>query len=231
MEMRSPDWECVLEAKAQVGEEPMWSPSERLLYWIDIYGQSINRTDPESGETRTWDLPDTIGSYALREDRTGAVVALRTGIHRLDFTSGALTRLHPAPYDDGIYRFNDGRCDRQGRFWVGTTRQPDADVPEGTSAFWRLDERGLSRELEQLTVANGIAFSPDGATMYLANRPNWEILAYDYDSSTGERPTAGPSRTCPRGSSRMAQRSTRMVVTGSRSIARGASSASRRAGK
>lgn len=190
-----PEWDLVLDARASVGEVPIWSAEESALYWIDIQAPTLNRTELGSGRTRTWRFPDDVGCYGLSADRSIAVVALHSGIYRLDLVTDELVKVHDAPYDRQHMRFNDGRCDPRGRFWVGTIRLPDSPLPDGSGAFWRLDDRGLVRQIDDITVANGIAFSPDEATMYLADRPGWQILAFDYDpetgSATGRRRFAG----------------------------------------
>ena len=83
---------CVLDAKAELGECPVWSADEQALYWVDIYAPSMNRLDPATGENRNWIMPDTIGSFGLRESG-GAVVALRDGFHLFDFDTGTATFL------------------------------------------------------------------------------------------------------------------------------------------
>lgn len=178
-------WECFLDARAEVGEVPTWSLTAKALFWIDIYGMSLNRTDPSTAKTQTWSMPAAIGSYALRQDDSGAIVALSSGIYNLEFEGGALTKLYDAPYDRQYYRFNDGRCDRQGRLWIGTAPLPSSPTPEGSGAFWRLDSRGLSRQITGITVANGIAFNPEGTVLYLADSANSQILMFDYDRDEG----------------------------------------------
>ncbi|MGE4239004.1 SMP-30/gluconolactonase/LRE family protein [Ramlibacter sp.] len=181
----TPEWSCVLDAKANVGEVPIWSARSQRLYWIDIYAPSLNRTDPLTGATQTWRFTSPIGSYALDADEAFALVALQEGYFKLDLRTGASSMLFAAPYDVANYRFNDGRCDRQGRFWVGTARLRDSTQPDGGASFYRLDAQGPVRLIEGVTIANGIAWSPDGRTMYLADRPNWQMLAFDYDPASG----------------------------------------------
>jgi sugar lactone lactonase YvrE len=195
----APDWQCVVRAQAEVGECPVWSAAQRALYWIDIYGPALYRSDPETGATQAWTLPEPIGCFALRDGGQTALVAIASGLGELDLASGALTPHHAAPYDRANYRFNDGRCDRQGRFWVGTTRLPGSSAPDGSSAFWRLDAGGLRQAVDGTTIANGIAFSPDGGVMYLADRPNWRILAFDIDIATGAASNRRVFATVPEG--------------------------------
>ena len=83
---------CVLDAKAKLGECPVWSAEEQVLYWVDIHAPALYRFDPATGSTRTWPMPESIGSFGLRA-AGGAVVALRGGFSLLDFDSGTLTFL------------------------------------------------------------------------------------------------------------------------------------------
>jgi sugar lactone lactonase YvrE len=185
MQPESPDWTCALDAKAKLGECPTWDGQGQALFWIDSFAPSLNRLDPVTAATRSWALPDPVGSFALVEGRDAAVVALGSGLHELDLATGATRLLHAARYDQTHYRFNDGRCDRQGRFWVGTTRLHDSDHADGGASVWRLERGALSQQITGTTIANGTAFSPDGRTMYLADRPNWCILAFDFDPERG----------------------------------------------
>src|SRR4051812_14740834 len=116
------DIECVLDAKAATGENPVWAPEEGALYWIDIGAPALHRLDPATGATRSWTMPDAIGAFALMGGER-ALLALRSGIAVLDLASGRIEPRAPPPYEPAQCRFNDGRCDRSGRFWVGTLRE------------------------------------------------------------------------------------------------------------
>src|SRR5207249_752907 len=93
--------------------------------------------------------------------------------------------LHAAPYDTEHFRFNDGRCDPRGRLWLGTNRKPRSTQRDGSAGYWRLDPNGLTRAIDGITIANGLAFSPTGDVLYLADSPTDRITAYDYDLDTG----------------------------------------------
>jgi sugar lactone lactonase YvrE len=173
--------DCALDAKAATGECPVWSPAEQVLYWIDIGAPSLNRLDPATGANSCWILPDAVGAFALMQGGR-ALVALRTGLHVLDLGSGALERRAEPPYDPANARFNDGRCDRAGRFWIGSLRQSNEAVDAG---LYRYDRRGLSREIGGLGQANGLAFSPDDRVLYHADTAARMIYGYDFDISSG----------------------------------------------
>ncbi|MCW2698355.1 MAG: SMP-30/Gluconolaconase/LRE domain protein [Modestobacter sp.] len=185
VERETAEWRLLGNARAGVGEGPVYAPDDGALFWIGIFEPTLNRTDTQSGETRKWRLPTTGGSYALLDDASGAVVACADGIHHLDFSSGRTRLLCGAPYNQEDFRFNDGLCDPHGRFWVGTIRLPGSLVANGSGHFYRYDGTTLAAQIGGVTIANGIAFSPAGTTMYLADRVNARLLAYDYNTSTG----------------------------------------------
>ena len=178
----SSPFRCVLDIRASLGECPLWSAAEQVLYWVDINAPSLNRFDPGTGGNTVMPMPESIGCFALRRDG-GFVVALRGGFW-LAGADGTLTRkVADAPYDPTHHRFNDGRCDPQGRFLAGYMNEArDAK----TAALVRLDpDFTQTRVLEGMTISNGLAFSPDGRTMYHADTPTQTIRAYDYDAAAG----------------------------------------------
>ena len=170
------------DAAMQVGECPLWSPAEAALYWVDIDGFAIHRLHPASGVHRCWSTPSEPSALALCAGG-GLVVALRSGFARFDTDSGALTPIAPAPYDTTTTRFNDGRTDPAGRFWVGTIYEPRS---EPAAEMYCL-ERGQVRRVWSggMTVSNGLAFSPDQRSMYHADTTSHRIDRYDYDAATG----------------------------------------------
>jgi sugar lactone lactonase YvrE len=174
---------CLLDARAILGESPVWSAEEQALYWCDIYAPALHRFDPASGALRTWPMPETIGSFGLRE-RGGAVVALRRGFHVFDFDSGRLDPIvDPAP-DEPAIRFNDGKVSPDGRFWAGTMDAEKFSRPLGT--LYRLDPDGTCHPMvRDLIVSNGLAWSADGRTMFHSDSRAQVICAYDYDPGAG----------------------------------------------
>ena len=179
--MESP-FECVLDIRASLGECPVWSIDEQVLYWVDINAPSLNRFDPKSGVNLAWAMPSSIGSFALRE-KGGFVAALRDGIWLVDRAGKLGDRMAEAPYDPSHHRFNDGRADRGGRFWAGTMNERrDA----ATGALYSLDAYfTLTPVLDGITISNGLAWSPDDKTLYHADTPTRTINAYAFDAATG----------------------------------------------
>ncbi len=179
--MRSP-FECVLDIKASLGECPTWSVDEQSLYWVDINAPSLNRFDPLTGKSIAWPMPEAIGCFALR-DRGSLVAALRSGIWLVGADGKLERKIAAAPYDPAHHRFNDGRADAQGRFWAGSMNEKrDA----ASAMLYRLDASlALTPVLSDITIANGLAWSPDSRTMYHADTPTRTIHAWDFDPATG----------------------------------------------
>jgi sugar lactone lactonase YvrE len=173
---------CVLDVRASLGECPVWSVAEQVLYWVDINAPSLNRFDPATGSNRVMPMPESIGCFALRRSG-GFVVALRGGFWLADAAGKLERKVSDAPYDPAHHRFNDGRCDPQGRFLAGyMNEQRDG----ATAALVRLDPGfAQTRLIGGMTISNGLAFSPDGRTMYHADTPTQIIRAYDYDADSG----------------------------------------------
>ncbi len=177
-----PGLSCVLDARASLGECPVWSASEEVLYWVDINAPSLNRFDPATGHNTVMPMPESIGCFALRR-AGGFVLALRGGIWLAQRDGTLQQKVAAAPYDPAHHRFNDGRCDPQGRLLAGSMNER-RDV--SSAALYRLDpDYSVTRLLAGMTISNGLAFSPDGRTMYHTDTPTQVIHAYDYDAASG----------------------------------------------
>jgi sugar lactone lactonase YvrE len=182
LDVSASPFRCVLDAKAGLGECPVWSVAEQVLYWVDINAPALHRFDPATAENRTMPMPESIGCFGLRE-RGGFVVALRGGLWFASQDGTLTTKIADAPYDPTSHRFNDGRCDPQGRFFAGSINEKrDAN----SAALLRLDVDGrLTPVLDDLMISNGLAFSPDGRTMYHADTPTLRVHAYAFDLRSG----------------------------------------------
>lgn len=165
----------------QLGECPLWHAQEAALYWIDIPGQAVHRLHETSKAHRCWPLPEEPGCIAIHTDG-GLLVALRSGLVRLDTETGTITPLIDAPYDTSKLRFNDGRCDALGRLWAGTIYEPRDQELGSLFCF----DRGQLRDVgHPVTTSNGVAFSTDQHLMYHANTPTHCIHVYDFDLASG----------------------------------------------
>ena len=172
-----------------VGECPLWHAEEAALYWVDIDAFTVHRLDPASGEHRSWLLASEPASLAMCAGG-GLMVALRSGFAHLNTVSGELTPVADAPYDPATTRFNDGRVDAAGRFWVGTLYEPR----DKQAAQMFCLQHGKVRQIWSggMTVSNGLAFSPDQRSLYHADTTTHRIDRYGFDLATGA--LSGPER-------------------------------------
>jgi sugar lactone lactonase YvrE len=196
----------LLDAKNELGEGPVWDVEDQAIYWVDIMRPSVHRLVLASAAHTEWRMPKAVGCLALRR-AGGALVALADGFYSLDLESGEVNPCHqlPEPEVGGRLRFNDGKCDRIGRFWAGTADgvQKDYVVP---GALYRYDPDGTCRAvLRDVGNPNGIGWSPDNTTMYFADTLARQILAFDFDLPTGALANRrlfaqdGPKDGCPDG--------------------------------
>lgn len=185
-------FERIGDMRCGVGESPVWHAGEAALYWTDIPNRTLWRFDPGSGRTEHWALPEMVGCMAMTADG-GWLLAMETGLFRI----GRLVAGQPVPapqpvaavaHARGGMRFNDGRCDRQGRFWAGTMVM-DMALAATDGKLYRFDARAgtLDAIRDALITPNGLGFSPDGRTMYLSDSHHARqvVWAYDYDIDTG----------------------------------------------
>lgn len=174
-------WDVVVEAGNQLGESPVWDERAQALWWVDIHGRALHRWRAAHGHD-AWPLPEQTACIGLCEG-AGLISATRTGFCRLDPATGERSPLAQPLAQARDLRFNDGRCDRRGRFWSGTVHERRS---VGTAALYRCDGDGAATMIvDGITVANGIAFSPDDRTMYFADSHAREIYAADFDAASG----------------------------------------------
>ncbi len=164
-----------------LGESPVWHPDQGALWWCDIPGRRLNRWHAASGAHRHWDFDCDLGCIAPLPGGEW-LMAMRDGLWRFDPASGQRAHLADPPYDPARERFNDGKADPQGRLWVGTIYEP-RDPPN--AALYRLASGRLERVAGGITVSNGLAFSPDGRTLYWSDTKAHRITAFNFDAADG----------------------------------------------
>jgi len=171
-----------------LGECPLWHAAQQALYWVDIRAPAIRRLDWASQTLQSWDMPGLVGSIAFVEDGR-LLVALPDRIAVFDRHDGGLHTIALARETFDGHRFNDGRCDRQGRFWVGSMHNITRD-PVGS--LYRLDpQQGLVAVLDGICIPNSLAWSPDGQVMYFADSLKHSIFTHAFDPATA---TLDPAR-------------------------------------
>lgn len=172
---------CVLDAKAKLAECPRWDEQSQTLYFVDIDSFELHAFNTETGAHIIRRFSEEIGCFSLSQ-QGGFIAAFRSGVYTFDNFSAPLKPYWPADYDQSNTRFNDGRCDPNGRFLAGTMYSPKDAFLGGLYQF----ENGEQRLLDQAAwTSNGLAFSPDTKTMYYSDTPNHIVYQFDYDTETG----------------------------------------------
>ena len=181
-------WQTAVAQPCALGESPFWHPDEQRLYWIDIPARKIHRTGLRGGPPESWTMPSEPGCIAparTNGDASGLVIALRDGVYRARQWGGALALLAPALHDPATTRFNDGKADPLGRFWAGTIYEPrNAARAQLFSFDGRSASPALELKADGATTANGLAWSPDAATLYWSDTPRHLTRAWDWDAGS-----------------------------------------------
>jgi sugar lactone lactonase YvrE len=175
--------ECVVRSEDVLGECTVWCDRDQVLWWVDIRAPSLKRFNPVNGEVRTVSLSEPIGSFGLTRSGGTMIAGMKSGLYKLNPGSGTLELVAAPERDRPGNRFNDGRCDRAGRFWAGTMSDGPR-VPSGS--LYRLDADGSCTHIRGgIVIPNSIAWGRDDRVMYFADTYVNTIWVYDFDLAAG----------------------------------------------
>lgn len=165
-----------------LGEGPLWHPVENCLYWVDIVAATLNRLDPAVKNIKKFKMPSQIGSIGWRA-KGGLIAALSDRFVSIDTETGMTQTIALPLQQEHNVMFNDGKCDRQGRFWAGTK---DIIEENPIGSLYCLDTSGkTTKMLNGFTVSNGIAWNIDNSRMYICDSPKRQIYQYEFDPIEG----------------------------------------------
>ena len=177
---------CVVDAKAELGEGTLWDPETQVLWWIDIWGRLIHRFTPATGLDETWEAPEYLGCLGLRT-KGGLILTMVSGFHFFDPLTGRFDHIADPEANLAETRFNDGKPDRQGRFWSGSMFEVPGRKVEFVGSLYRMDpDLSVHRMVEGIGCSNGLAWSPDSRTMYFSDSHSGEVVQFDFDPATGD---------------------------------------------
>lgn len=172
-----------LDARAELGESPIWHAQEKRLYWVDIFRSELHRFDPDTGTDECRSFAQPVGCFAFRSGG-GFLLAMKDGLATLDSWEA-----DPVPFGEQILagkpdlRLNDGCTDPAGRFWVGAVNEAKSAAD---AALYRAEADGTVILVESgMTTCNSAAFSADGTMFCHADSPSHAVRAYDVDPVSG----------------------------------------------
>ncbi len=176
--------QLMIDAQAQLGEGAIWHPEQQKLYWIDIEGKQLHIFDPATKNDQIHEFEQRIGTVVPAR-KGGVLVALQDGIYHYLPESKKLSFLAaPQGHNPEQYRFNDGKCGPQGRFWVGTMVMK---AEKKTASLFCMDlDANLKKVKDSITISNGLGWSPDEKRFYYIDTPTKKVEAFDYDAKKGE---------------------------------------------
>lgn len=184
----APSLRCVLPGTDILGETPLWCERTQTLYWLDIDGGRLQRFHPASGRHDAFTFEGRyVGSLALSRKPGTVLLAIDAALYLFELASGdlrILNEVEPAELDT---RLNDGRCDAQGRFWVGSM---DNQLHRPNGALYRVDPDGSAhRQFGEVIVTNTITLSPAQDTLYFSDTRRFITWQFPVgkDGSLGER--------------------------------------------
>lgn len=176
------DVELALAAGADLGEAPSWDAEERLLIWVDITAGLVHRFDPVTGRDEGFETGQPVGA-AVPTTSGRLALAVRDGFRLLDPETGGTEPLAEIAATDPPTLMNDGKCDREGRFWAGTK---DVVGRSPLGSLYRLDaDRRVEQVLRGVTISNGLGWSPDRRSMYYIDSATYGIDVLDFDPDVG----------------------------------------------
>lgn len=183
MSSKNNKWELVVDHTCVLGEGPVWDERSNSIYWVDIQQGHINRYLLPHSRLETISVGQKIGAFALRESG-GFILALKNGFATLDFEEQQLKPIADPEAHLPDNRFNDGKCDPQGRFWAGT--MDGVNDEKGVASLYTLNtDMSIEQKITEVSTSNGLCWSADGSTFYYIDTPTKQVAAYDFNGDTG----------------------------------------------
>jgi sugar lactone lactonase YvrE len=178
-------FECLAEARCEVGESPVWDGRENRLYWSDNESSEIQSIDLSDKRRQMWRMPDRIGSLGLIDDGR-LLVAIGRAVHVFDPANGRSERFAEVPLPDGVDKLNDGKVGPDGAFWVGSMAQKEPDR-KAVASLYRITPDGQVEEKIRggIKVSNGLAWSADASLMFHSDSRGPWIDVWDFDAVSG----------------------------------------------
>lgn len=174
--------ELEYEIPAKLGEGAFWDYNQEVLYWVDIIGESLHIYSPKTKTNKEIKMPAPIGTIVPTKEKNKIIVALNDGVYVVNIRTEEITKLTDVEAENKSTRLNDGKCDPNGNFWIGSMDYSQTN-PGGN--LYKVSANGKTQKmLTNITISNGIVWSKDHKTMYYIDTPTANIRAFDFDEKT-----------------------------------------------
>lgn len=171
---------AISEVISDLGEGPIWSANTNSVTWTDITQNTFHTADIDTGKTMSFGVPSMVGAIAHSKDG-GYIAATQKGFARIG-VDGKYSPLHSFLPDD--MRMNDGKVDPSGRFWAGSMA---LSFEKGRGSLYVLEKDNSYRSiLDDITLSNGMGWSPDAQYFYYIDSVPGVLKRFDYDLHTGQ---------------------------------------------
>lgn len=177
--------QAVVPVRNVLGEGVQWNTSDECVWWTDIPARQLCRMRLTNLEVERIAMPERVGSFAFVQDDERMIVAFETGVALYDPQTRAIEWIERLESPGSGRRFNDGRADRQARFWTGTMVEDTERADAHSAHLYCVERKQLHERVSGIGISNGICFSPDSRYMYFADSRERTIWRYDFDAPTG----------------------------------------------
>lgn len=172
-----------IEVANELGECVLWDDRTQSVWWTDIEARTLSRLDWQTRALTNFATPARLASFGFVEGSSALIAAFENGIALFDpFTERMGPCLHPEGLAPGL-RLNDGRVDRQGRFWVGSMVEDGSAARD--AALYCVGSEEIAVRERGISIANGLCWSPDSQCCYFADSKRSIIWRYRFDADTG----------------------------------------------
>ena len=174
--------EIVVDHTCELGEGPVWDAQKQIIFWLDIKQGKIHQYNPANNQHSYFNVDEMVGCIVPRE-QGGFIAGLENGVAFIDIEKKSVQ--HIVNPEEGIgNRFNDGKCDASGRFWVGTMSLKEEE--NKGNLYVVENDLFIKKKIDNLTISNGLAWNADNTIMYFINTPTDYVFAFDYNIENGE---------------------------------------------
>ncbi len=173
--------ETITDQLCKLGEGPVWDATRNEIYWLDIINRKIHQYSMTDGNAKTYTVHAMVGCLAICKNGE-LLLALEDGFGFLDRSTGDIRMSHDPEQHLPTNRFNDGKCDVEGRLWAGTMA---IDESAGAGSLYMYHDNQSYKKIEEVSISNGIAWNTDNTIMYYIDSPTLEVISFSFDKRTG----------------------------------------------